>query len=48
METTTVTDYLADLDAPSREIGEKLRTLADVDPALSTDWLRQAHALEAR
>ncbi|RLK13671.1 hypothetical protein DER29_4699 [Micromonospora sp. M71_S20] len=120
METTTVTDYLADLDAPLREIGEKLRpvieaalpgatgamwhghpvwglgdrpgrrpvclvkaygayvtfglwrggevtdpsgrlvagarqmasvklrTLADVDPALFTDWLRQAQALEAR
>ncbi|MEV4463218.1 DUF1801 domain-containing protein [Micromonospora echinofusca] len=120
METTTVTDYLAALDAPLREVGEKLRpvieaalpgatgamwhghpvwgvgdspgrhpvclvkayaayvtfglwrgadvtdplgrlvpgarrmaavklrTLADVDPALFTDWLRQAHALEAR
>ncbi|MER5333422.1 DUF1801 domain-containing protein [Micromonospora sp. NPDC002717] len=120
METTTVTDYLAGLDAPLREIGEKLlpvieaalpgatgavwhghpvwglgdrpgrrpvclvkayagyvtfglwrgreitdpsgrlvpgarqmaavklRTLADVDPALFTDWLRQAHDLEAK
>ncbi|MFG3696850.1 hypothetical protein ACGF5C_02855 [Micromonospora sp. NPDC047620] len=63
METTTVTDYLAGLDAPLREITDpsgrlvpgarqmaavKLRTLADVDPALFTDWLRQAHDLEAK
>ncbi|MEU4640244.1 hypothetical protein [Micromonospora sp. NPDC023814] len=63
METTTVTDYLAGLDAPLREITDpsgrlvpgarqmaavKLRALADVDPALFTDWLRQAHDLEAK
>ncbi|MGS2613486.1 DUF1801 domain-containing protein [Micromonospora sp. LZ34] len=120
MTTTTVTDYLAGLDGPLREIGEKLRpviesalpgatgamwhghpvwglgekpgqrpvclvkayggyvtfglwrgqevddpsgrlapgarqmasvklrALADVDPALFTDWLRQAYGLEAR
>jgi hypothetical protein len=46
MRTTTVTDCLAGLDAPPREIGGKL--LPVIDPALFTDWLRQAHDLEAK
>ncbi|MFG3705254.1 hypothetical protein ACGF7U_11060 [Micromonospora sp. NPDC047670] len=46
MEKTTVTDYLAGLDAPPREIGRTL--LPVINSALVTDWLRQAHDLEAK
>ncbi|MER7331412.1 MULTISPECIES: hypothetical protein [unclassified Micromonospora] len=45
METTTVIDHLAGLDGPLREIGEQL---LPVEPALFTDWLRQAKDLEAK
>ncbi|MFG3301359.1 hypothetical protein [Micromonospora chersina] len=43
-----VTTYLTGLDAPLRETGEKLRTVAEIDPELFTGWLRDAYALETR
>ncbi|MFI0791922.1 hypothetical protein ACH4OY_04345 [Micromonospora rubida] len=39
-------NYLTELDAPLREVGQHVHAVVEVDAALFTGWLRRAYALE--